>query len=132
MNIKARKYRIASLVFLLVLIPLGLYTKIYEGPGKHWVNYSAGGILYELFWCVLIACIWINMKPVQAASYVFILTCFLEFLQLWHPPFLELLRSTFLGRTLLGTTFTWCDFFYYVIGSGAGAIIVWRFKKIRD
>jgi hypothetical protein len=38
---------------------------------------------------------------------VLVATCLLEFLQLWHPPLLEAVRSTFIGRTVLGTSFTW-------------------------
>ncbi|ODS34777.1 MAG: hypothetical protein SCARUB_00037 [Candidatus Scalindua rubra] len=49
------------------------------------------------------------------ASSVLGITCFLEFLQLWHPPFLESIRSTFIGSVLIGTTFTWWDFPHYAL-----------------
>jgi hypothetical protein len=54
------------------------------------------------------------------ASSVLAITCVLEFLQLWHPPFLQLIRNTFIGRTILGSYFTWSDFPYYFLGSGIG------------
>ena len=44
------------------------------------------------------------------------LTCGIEFLQLWHPEFLESIRRYFIGRTILGTTFAWIDFIHYCIG----------------
>jgi hypothetical protein len=47
-------------------------------------------------------------------------TCALEFLQLWHPPLLESLRSNFIGRTILGSYFDWSDFTYYFAGSALG------------
>jgi hypothetical protein len=50
------------------------------------------------------------------AVWVFLATAFLEILQLWHPPFLEAIRSTLMGRLLLGTTFVFSDFIYYAIG----------------
>jgi hypothetical protein len=56
----------------------------------------------------------------KIAAGVLAATCVLEFLQLWHPPFLEALRSNFLGATILGTTFDWTDFPYYFAGSGIG------------
>jgi hypothetical protein len=47
---------------------------------------------------------------------VFIVTCILEFLQLWHPPFLEWIRNYFLGRTIIGNSFSKSDFLYYFFG----------------
>lgn len=44
------------------------------------------------------------------------MTCILEFLQLWHPPFLELIRSYLIGRLLIGTSFSWWDFPHYLVG----------------
>jgi hypothetical protein len=52
---------------------------------------------------------------------VFAVTCALEVLQLWHPAPLEAVRGTFLGRTLLGTTFVWWDFPHYALGCALGA-----------
>ena len=53
-------------------------------------------------------------------------TCALEFLQLWHPVWLERIRSTFIGRCLLGTTFGWSDFPPYFLG----AVIGWALLRI--
>jgi hypothetical protein len=60
-------------------------------------------------------------SPAGIAASVLPATCALEFLQLWHPPFLEMLRRHFLGRSILGTDFDWTDFPYYF----AGAAIAW-------
>ncbi|MFC2103653.1 DUF2809 domain-containing protein, partial [Bacteroidota bacterium] len=57
-------------------------------------------------------------KVWKIALFVFISTCIIEFLQLWNPPFLENIRGNFLGRTIiLGHSFSWSDFIYYIIGS---------------
>jgi hypothetical protein len=84
------------------------------------VNDSLGGVLYVIFWCLFAFLFLSNIKPWKIAAVVFAVTCFLEFLQLWHPPLLEYLRSNFVGRTILGTTFTWSDFPYYLVGGGIG------------
>ncbi len=39
---------------LLIIVPLGLYSKFYSGPAANWVNNSLGGVFYEVFWCLLI------------------------------------------------------------------------------
>jgi hypothetical protein len=123
------QYRLRIAFILAVLIPLGFYTKYYSGPGAIWVNQSAGGILYEIFWCLVIALIIPDVKPINVAVIVFTATSVLECLQLWHPVFLEMLRKPLIGRTLLGTTFSWLDFPHYAIGSALGGVIVKRLKK---
>ena len=112
-----RKWALFSLI---IIVPIGFYSKFYRGPAAAWVNDSLGGVFYEIFWCLLILLFLPKVKPWIIALSVLVVTCILEFMQLWHPPFLEIFRSNFIGRTLLGTTFTWTDFPYYFLGSGIG------------
>lgn len=114
---------------LLVVVPLGFYSKFYRGPATEWVSGSLGGVLYEIFWCLLIFLCFPRTKPLRIAGIVLAVTCLLEFLQLWHPPFLETLRSCFLGRALLGTTFTWLDLPHYLAGSLLGWLWVERLRR---
>ncbi len=109
-----------TLISILIIVPLGLYSKFYSGQAARWVNNSLGGVLYVIFWCLFAFLFLSNAKPWKIAAVVFAITCFLEFLQLWHPPLLAFLRSNFIGRTILGTTFTWSDFPYYIVGGGIG------------
>jgi hypothetical protein len=109
-----------ALVSLLIVVPVGFLSKLYAGPGAHWVNDSLGGLFYELFWCLVLSVVFPGLPAGRIAMGVLAATCALEFLQLWHPWFLELLRSHFLGEAILGTTFDWLDFPYYFAGSGLG------------
>jgi hypothetical protein len=119
-RLSLRAIRLWTGASLLIIVPLGFCTKFYSGPAANWVNNSLGGVFYEVFWCLLIFLFLDAGKPRVIAIWVLILTCCLEFLQLFHPPFLELLRGTFIGRTILGTSFTWSDFLYYFLGCGVG------------
>ncbi len=121
---KIRKRQIIALIFLLIITPIGFMTKFYSGPAHHWVSDSFGGLLYEIFWCLVLFFIFPKSKPLKIAIWVLIITCILEFLQLWHPPFLEVLRSNFIGRTILGNSFNWKDFPYYFLGSLTGYLIL--------
>ena|ERR1051326_311914 len=114
--------RIALLLLSLVTAAaLGYYTKrAYHGPAADWVHDSLGGVFYGIFWCLLLALALPRAKPAPIAACVLTATCILEFLQLWHPPFLEWLRGFFLGRTILGSYFDWLDFPYYFAGSAIG------------
>ncbi|PSQ97803.1 MAG: DUF2809 domain-containing protein [Bacteroidetes bacterium SW_11_64_17] len=87
---------------LLVPIPLGIGTKLYGGPAAGWVHGHAGGILYVIFWTVVVVLAVPSLSPWTVAGGVFIVTYGLEFLQLWSPSGLEAIRNTFFGHALLG------------------------------
>ena len=123
-------FRLRILLLLIMIIPLGLGTKWYGGPGAVWVNDYAGGLLYEIFWCLFVAFIWPRLFPLLISLSVFLITCMLEVLQLWHPPFMEFIRSYWIGRTLIGTSFSWLDFPHYMAGSVLGWLII-RFIRNR-
>lgn len=108
-----RKWTIVSLI---LIVPIGFLTKFYAGPLADWVNNSLGGVFYVIFWSLLFFLLIPKAGVFKISALVFVCTCCLEFLQLWHPTFLELIRSNFFGRTLLGTTFSRTDFIYYFIG----------------
>ena len=103
-------------VALMVVVPLGFATKWYVGPGAGFVGNYLGGVLYEVFWVLVVLLVWPLLPAARVAVGVFLATCLLEALQLWHPPVLEAIRGTFLGRTLIGTTFSWWDFPCYAAG----------------
>jgi len=112
--------RVRFLVVLSLVTPLGFFTKLYSGPGSTWVASHAGGFLYVVFWIFVVLALFPRLSRLSVALTVAIATSALEFAQLWHLPFLERIRSTFLGGALLGATFGWSDFPYYLAGALAG------------
>ena len=118
-----RRIRRRLLSGLLITTVLGFAAKIYQGPGQAWLNYYGAGVFYEIFWILTAFFAWPNRGKIpEIAVGVFSATSLLEFLQLWHPWLLEQIRATFLGRTLIGTTFSWWDFPHYVLGCGIGGL----------
>jgi hypothetical protein len=117
--------RAKILIWLIIVTPLGFWSKFYSGPGHHWFNDYGGGVLYEVFWCLVAFFFLPSRKYITPiCAWVLIITCILEVLQLWHPPFLQAIRATFIGRTLLGTTFVWWDFPHYVIGCAVAWLLL--------
>ena len=112
--------RARLLALLAVITPAGFFTKLYGGPGASWVASSAGGLLYVVFWILALLALFPGSSRAALAGGVLAATCALEFAQLWHPPFLQGIRATFLGHALLGSTFAWSDFPYYFAGALAG------------
>ncbi len=106
---------------LCVITPLGFWFKFYTGPCRWWFNDYGAAVLYEVFWCLAAFFIWPERKnAAKIALWVLVVTCALETLQLWHPPFLQHIRSTFVGKSLIGTTFVWWDFPHYILGCFVG------------
>jgi hypothetical protein len=120
-NRVGRDIRRRVLLSLLIVTPVGFSVKLYTGPGQAWVNNYAAGLVYEIFWCLALFLVWPRWSSTaRIAAGVFLVTSLLEVLQLWHPWALEQVRATFLGRALIGTTFSWWDFPHYVLGCGLG------------
>jgi len=111
------------LTLAIVSALVGVGAKLYSGPGAHWSGAYGAGILYVLFWISVVLWIWPGLSPWRVAAGVLAVTCALEALQLWHPPILTLIRATWLGRTLIGTTFSWWDFPHYAAGCALGILI---------
>ncbi|AKG20398.1 ribosomal maturation YjgA family protein [Calothrix sp. 336/3] len=116
MSAKSRQniYIAISLLFVTIL---GFALKYYNGFAQEWFNNSGAAIFYEIFWCLFAFCFFRSQRAIITIPiWVFIATALIEFLQLWHLPLLQQFRATFIGKTLLGTTFTWWDFPHYLIG----------------
>lgn len=122
------KIRLRTFLLILLITALGFGSKYYTGAGSPWVNNSLAGLFYEIFWCLVVFLINPRLNALRIGSWVFIITSVLEFLQLWHPAFLQTIRSTFIGAALLGNSFTWLDFPYYLAGCILGVIMIYYLK----
>ena len=123
---KLSKARIKIFVLLLIITPLGFLCKFYSGPISSWINNSIAGLLYEIFW-IFVALFFLPKRKyiIKIVFWVFLTTSLLELLQLWHSWVLEQIRATFIGRSLIGTSFVWWDFLYYALG----CLIGWYLAK---
>ena len=122
----------STILSLIVLVVAGFLSKFYEGPLQDWANNSLAGLFYVVFWCVLVSLFLPRVHPLKIVIGVLVVTCFLECLQLWHPPLLESLRRPFLGRALLGISFVWSDFPYYFAGSAIGWVWIVGLRRIEN
>lgn len=118
----------ALVVTLAVLVALGVATKLYSGPAAGWVRGSAGGLFYVAFFSILVLALRPDWAAWKVAGLVFLATSGLEVLQLWHPPALERVRSTFVGQTLIGGHFSWQDLPFYAVGALVAVGIAGRLR----
>jgi len=110
--------RLCTVAALPVVVACGLATKSYPGPGRWWVNdWGPASVAYEVLFMLLAFLVVPRREAITPiAVAVCAITCVLEFLQLWHPLWLQAARSTFPGRMLLGNAFSWWDLPAYPIG----------------
>ncbi len=119
------------LIFCLMIItPAGFLFKFYQGPAQWWFNNYGAGLLYEIFWIMVLFLFLPRKKEINTIPViVFLLTGALEVLQLWHPWILEQIRSVFLGMVLIGTSFSWWDFPHYAAGCLIGWLCIKRIAR---
>ena len=113
-----------ALIFTSVLgaLALGLYTQVYEGTFDTWLAREFSGAVYALAWCLGLALIRPNARPLLVGSIATAICFAIELSQLWHPHALEVARATLPGRLVLGSAFMWTDLPYYAAGAGVGAL----------
>jgi hypothetical protein len=114
------RVRVAALISMALCVPFGLATKRYPIEGAAWVHDSVGGALYVAFFCLAALVVWPRARAWVVAAAVLAATCGVEVLQLWHPAWLDAIRATRPGGLLLGSTFVWSDFPWYLIGAALG------------
>jgi hypothetical protein len=122
----SRSLRVRIVLALLVVTTLGFAAKFYPGPGRWWVNdWGPASVAYEVFFMLLVFLIVPRREAITPIAVgVGLATCAGEFLQLWHPPWLEAIRSTFLGGALLGNSFAWWDLPAYPVGCLLGWLLL--------
>lgn len=126
------KRRLITFLCLCIAVTSGFYMwRFHKGRGSYLVRFYYSGAIYVLIWSLLFFLIWPGSRnTIRIPIAVFIATCTLEFLQLWKPDFLQAFRSTLAGAAILGTSFVWLQFPFYVLGVITSIIILSLLSKI--
>ncbi|MFP4448081.1 MAG: DUF2809 domain-containing protein [Bacteroidales bacterium] len=115
---------IKAVIAFLVIAALGLFSKVYPAFEGTIISYKLSGLFYVTDLCLLIFLIFPGHLKMLYALMAFFITSIIEFLQLWNPEFLMNIRSTFLGHTILGSSFDWLDFPWYIAGAALGWLLL--------
>jgi hypothetical protein len=117
--VKNHRPRFALCLLLTVLLGVGSF--LLQGTSLDGIANFAGGGLYVIALIFFILALAPKYSQLQhrlpLCAFAFLFTCAIEFLQLWHLPILESIRSTLPGRLVLGNTFSWMDFPAYFVGA---------------
>ena len=120
--------RLVLLAIGLALVPVGFWLKYYRGGDEQWwANNWGSSLAYEWFFMSLSLVVWPRRRAVAPVAIgVALATMMVEFGQLCQAPWLVAIRSTFVGRTVLGNSFSWWDLPAYPMACalGAGLLLV--------
>lgn len=116
-----RNSLVKTIVLIVLVAALGVLSKILPGGEGSWISNHLAGAFYVVELALILQLIFPDHLSFVLVLAAFLGTSLVEFLQNWHPAFLEPIRNSFLGHTILGSTFSWLDFPWYV----AGAFIGW-------
>ncbi len=89
-----------------------------------------GDALYALLVYWLLAQLAPRISPLRTAMVCTALCWGVEFLQLWHPPWLQAIRGTTPGHLVLGSSFAAMDLLAYVAGASVAAAIEMTWIRI--
>jgi hypothetical protein len=121
-----RRRPIYALVTTLV-IGTGLLGRSGLFPLPDFIAKYGGDSLWAL---VVFLCFGIAFHRSSTVRIALVAVCFawsIEFLQLYHVPWIDGIRSTRLGHLVLGTMFNGPDLLAYVVGIALGALAEWLY-----
>ncbi|MFP4620785.1 MAG: DUF2809 domain-containing protein [Bacteroidales bacterium] len=120
-----RRPLIKALVLIVVIAALGVLAKLIPNGGAIWISHQLAGLFYVTELSLIFFLFFPEHFIFLLVLAAFLITSLVEFIQLWHPAFLEPVRSTLLGHTIIGSTFSWLDFPWYI----GGAVLGWFLLK---
>ncbi len=108
--------RLIAAFILLALIPVGIFSKFYQGPFYNWVHFYSGDIISVSFVFFLLKFFSPRIPNIFCGSLTFLIAVCIEFSQLLKFPVLLELRKQFLVSIIIGQQFDMQDFAYYLLG----------------
>jgi hypothetical protein len=120
-------FNLKYLFCALIIVPVGLASREWSHLLPSFVALYAGDTLWAMLVYFLTRTILTNFKTAFVTALVFSFA--IEFLQLYHAPWIENLRNTVPGALVLGSGFLWSDLVCYSVGIAGGAFADQRMLK---
>jgi hypothetical protein len=110
------------LLIMAVIMALGLPARLIQERLPGWYTLYFGDYLWAMLLFFLFA-LTLRTSTFKAAFITLLFTYMIEISQLFHPPWLEYLRSIKLFALVLGYGFLWSDIAAYTLGICTGALL---------
>jgi len=120
---------IIYLLIMIVIIAFGLPARFIENRLPDWYVLYFGDYLWAMLLFFGFALVLRNMNTLKVGITTLVLTYLIEISQLFHPAWLDHLRSVKLFGLILGYGFLWSDLAAYTLGISTGALADWFFLR---
>lgn len=114
-----KRRRVFYLISIIAVIALGLASRKIMGF-PYFVYEYFGDALWALNVYLIIAFLFPSEKIGIIASITFFFSFLIEFSQIYHAPWIDNIRDTFIGGLVLGYGFLWSDILCYLVGTILG------------
>ena len=118
------------LPLMLLLVIIGLPARLYAEHLPDWYILYFGDFLWAILLYFLIAVIF-GLEIKLTFTTAIVVAYLIEISQLFHPAWLQALRSYKIIGLIIGYGFLWSDIIAYTLGITLGAIIDWTYDRVK-
>ena len=120
---KTRRSVRIYLPIMALIVAFGLPARMIQDRLPAWYVQYFGDYLWAMLLFFVFALMLQNKSTVQTAIITLLFAYGIEISQLFHPAWLETLRSFKVFALILGYTFLWSDIAAYTLGIFSGALV---------
>ena len=117
-------------IAIVCVIGMGLLWRSGLIPLPRSVSKYGGDALWALMVFFGLGFVFVRGSTRRVASYAVCFAWSVEFLQLYHAPWIDGIRSARLGHLVLGSVFNGPDLVAYVVGIGVGVVVEWGMRRV--
>lgn len=114
---------------IIIVIILGLASRRYGELLPAWLGAYSGDVLWGLMVYFIVGFLLPKHKIFYITLIAIIFSTLIEISQLYHAPWIDVIRSNRLGGLILGYGFLWSDIVCYAFGITVGAAIEFVFYR---
>ncbi len=109
--------------FALAIVILGLSSRYFSIYLPRWVNLYLGDGLWALMIFLIVGLLF-RTRGTKWVAVIALVFCYtIEVSQLYHSPWINIIRNTRIGGLVLGQGFLWSDLISYSIGIAIGTVL---------
>ncbi len=116
-------------IAVVMVIGAGLLWRSGWIPFPRSVSKYGGDALWALMVFFGLGFVFVRGSTLRVAVSAVCFAWSVEFLQLYHAPWIDGIRSTRLGHLVLGSVFNGPDLVAYVVGIGVGVVVEWGWLR---
>lgn len=115
--------RFVYFILIAAVIAAGLASRHYSDHLPEWNKLYLGDALWAMMVFFIVGWLFPRKSKVWVAIGALAFSYAVEFSQIYHAPWIDAIRNTWIGGLVLGYGFLWSDILCYTAGIGAGLLL---------